>query len=217
MMIDMKMPHMDGIQLAKMVKYANPHLPVILLSTVGDESNKKYPNLFASVLLKPIKQSHLCKVVQLHLAGQKTIAPAPRQQQVLSVDFASKYPLRILIAEDNEVNQLVITRTLAKLGYQADVANHGLEVLQKLEKDLYDIIFMDVQMPEMDGLEATRRIRRKQIQQPVIVALTANAMQGDKEICLQAGMNDYVNKAINLHGLMACLEKVSLMMQSTQS
>jgi CheY-like chemotaxis protein len=125
--------------------------------------------------------------------------------------------LRILIAEDNEVNQLVITRTLAKLGYQADVANHGLEVLQKLEKDLYDIIFMDVQMPEMDGLEATRRIRRKQIQQPVIVALTANAMQGDKEICLQAGMNDYVNKAINLHGLMACLEKVSLMMQSTQS
>jgi signal transduction histidine kinase/CheY-like chemotaxis protein len=217
MIVDMKMPDMDGIQLAKMVKYTNPHLPIILLSTVGDESNKKYPHLFASVLLKPIKQSHLCKVVQLQFASQKIIAPAPRQQQVLSVEFADKYPLRILIAEDNEVNQLLIIRILAKLGYQADLANNGLEVLQKLENDHFDIIFMDVQMPEMDGLEATRCIRRQQIQQPVIVALTANAMQGDKEMCLEAGMNDYVNKAIDLHELMACLEKVSLLMQSTQS
>jgi signal transduction histidine kinase/ligand-binding sensor domain-containing protein/DNA-binding response OmpR family regulator len=217
MIVDMKMPDMDGIQLAKMVKYANPDLPIILLSTIGDESNKKYPHLFASVLLKPIKQSQLCKVVQLQFASYKIVAPAPRQQQVLAVEFAGKYPLRILIAEDNEVNQLLITRILAKLGYQADLANNGLEVLQKLENEQYDIIFMDVQMPEMDGLEATRCIRRRQIQQPVIVALTANAMQGDKEMCLEAGMNDYVNKAIDLHELMACLEKVSLLMQSTQS
>jgi CheY-like chemotaxis protein len=217
MIIDMKMPDMDGVQLATSVKYAHPHIPIILLGSVGDESNKKFPHLFASVLNKPIKQSQLCKAIQIQLTNQTQVSASRKQQQVLSTEFAKKYPLRILIAEDNEVNQLLITRILSKLGYQADIANNGVEVLQKMETELYDLIFMDVQMPLMDGLETTRLIRAHQKHQPIIVALTANAMQGDKEICLQAGMNDYVNKAINLEELMTCLEKIALTMHYIQS
>jgi CheY-like chemotaxis protein len=106
---------------------------------------------------------------------------------------------------------------LAKLGYQAAVANNGVEVLQKMESENYDVILMDVQMPEMDGLEATRIIRTQQKQQPVIIALTANAMQGDKEICLQAGMDDYISKAIDLGALINSLEKAAFMLQSTRA
>jgi signal transduction histidine kinase/ligand-binding sensor domain-containing protein/DNA-binding response OmpR family regulator len=216
MITDRQMPEMDGVELAKAVKVAHPQVPILLLNSVGDEGSKNHPRLFAAVMHKPIKQQQLRKLVHAQLnAPQETVAP--HKQQVLSKAFSEKYPLRILIAEDNEVNQLLITRILGKLGYQTDIASTGVEVLQKMENTLYDIILMDVQMPVMDGLEATSLIRKQQKQQPYIVALTANAMQGDKEICLQAGMDDYINKAINLEELKSCLEKVALMLLESKN
>lgn len=106
--------------------------------------------------------------------------------------------LKILLAEDNTTNQKVALLMLKKLGYQADIANNGLEVLEALRKQAYDIVLMDVQMPEMDGLEASRLIRQEfsKQEEPWIIAMTANALQGDKEMCLESGMNDYVTKPI---------------------
>jgi CheY-like chemotaxis protein len=122
--------------------------------------------------------------------------------------MAQHLPLRILLAEDNLVNQKLALRLLAKMGYRADVAADGLEAIQALERQPYDVILMDVQMPEMDGLEATRRIceRWPVGVRPRIIAMTANAMQGDREICLAAGMDDYVSKPIRVNELIQVLE-----------
>ena len=118
---------------------------------------------------------------------------------------------RVLLAEDNLINQKVAVQILATLGYRADLAANGLEVLQALERQPYDIILMDVQMPEMDGLEAARRLVARQpdrTRRPWIIALTANAVQGDREICLDAGMDDYISKPISREDLAAALERV---------
>jgi CheY-like chemotaxis protein len=127
--------------------------------------------------------------------------------QKLSSDFAKQYPLKILIAEDDRINQKMAMRTLAKLGYSPDIAQDGKEVLEEVSKVKYDLILMDVQMPEMDGLEATRMIRICLTDQPVIIAMTANAMGGDREECLQAGMDDYISKPVHLEELVVRLEK----------
>ena len=127
----------------------------------------------------------------------------------LDAQMAERHPLRILLAEDNLVNQKLALRLLSQMGYRADVAANGLEVLQSLQRQAYDLVLMDVQMPEMDGLEATRRIRAEGTPhgQPRIVAMTANAMQGDREQCLAAGMNDYLTKPIRVDALRAALER----------
>lgn len=125
-------------------------------------------------------------------------------------EMATRHPLRLLLAEDNAVNQKVALRMLGKLGYRADLAGNGIEVLQALERQQYDLVLMDVVMPEMDGLEATRRIRqidRPGVKQPRIVAMTANAMPGDRELCVGAGMDDYIAKPIRVEALMAVLER----------
>jgi CheY-like chemotaxis protein len=127
--------------------------------------------------------------------------------QKLSGDFAKKYPLKILIAEDNRVNQKIAVRMISKLGYDPDIAVDGKEVLEEVSKVNYDLILMDVQMPEMDGLEATRMVRLCLPVQPVIIAMTANAMQGDREECIQAGMDDYISKPVHLEELVVKLEK----------
>ena len=117
--------------------------------------------------------------------------------------------LKILLAEDNLVNQKVALLTLKKMGYQADTAKNGVEVLEKIEHNFYDVILMDVQMPEMDGLTATRMIRsRPNLPQPHIIALTANALDGDSQICLNAGMNDYISKPLRIEALQKALTKV---------
>jgi signal transduction histidine kinase/ligand-binding sensor domain-containing protein/DNA-binding response OmpR family regulator len=209
---DMQMPEMDGIQLAQKIKAANEKLPVILLSSVGDESRKKYPELFFSILNKPVKQHQLYRDIQQALRPYGTTkgsnASEQKTQRVLSEDFAKKYPLKIMLAEDNPVNQKLTIRVLNKLGYgHIEVAQNGLEAVEKFHDAFYDVILMDVQMPEMDGLEATRLIRAKHYHQPVIISMTANATQADRDVCIQAGMNDFISKPIKLEDLLHALEK----------
>jgi signal transduction histidine kinase/ligand-binding sensor domain-containing protein/DNA-binding response OmpR family regulator len=205
---DMQMPKMDGVQLAQKVKISYPNLPLILLSSVGDERGKFHSNLFSSVLTKPVKHATLHKhIINQFIGPNKRLPEELKSKKKLHDDFAKQYPLQILIAEDNPVNQKLAERVLAKLGYKVDIAGDGIAALHATASKKYHIIFMDVQMPEMDGLEATRTIRQQNDYQPVIIAMTANAMQGDREICLQSGMNDYISKPINLENLISLIEK----------
>jgi signal transduction histidine kinase/CheY-like chemotaxis protein/ligand-binding sensor domain-containing protein len=206
---DMNMPEMNGINLAKRIRKTDADTPMILLSSVGSEQLKHQTQLFNTVLTKPAKHHLLYK----HIVDQLKdvdIAPPPTQPAIInqfSKDMAERYPIDILIAEDNVVNQKVIVHILKKMGYNPDVSANGHEVLDAVAKRNYELILMDIQMPEMDGLEATRFIREHLKVQPVIVALTANAMTEDREICLAAGMNDYLSKPMKLNEIIAVLEK----------
>jgi len=139
--------------------------------------------------------------------------PASRKKTLLDPKMAQRHPLRILLAEDNAVNQKLALRLLEKLGYRADVAGNGLETIAALERQAYDVILMDIQMPEMDGLEAARQIRGlgSAVKQPAIIAMTAGAMEGDREAALAAGMEDYVTKPIRVDELVAALINAALM------
>ena len=124
-------------------------------------------------------------------------------------EMAKRHPLRILLAEDNQVNQKLALRILEQMGYRADVASNGIEAVESIERQTYDVILMDVQMPEMDGLDATRNIRKlADATQPHVIAMTANAMEGDREMCIAAGMNDYVSKPIRVNELVEALLRV---------
>jgi two-component system sensor histidine kinase/response regulator len=207
---DMQMPAMDGCQFAALVKQLHPKLPVILLSSVGDERNKDYEGLFKSILTKPIKQEMLCKLMINELRGKiKTVQEIQPVKQTLTVDFAEKHPLRILVAEDNLVNQKLAMKILSKVGYTAALAENGREVTEMANLKQYDLIFMDVQMPEMDGLEATKMIRKYMDVQPVIIAMTANAMTEDRDECLKAGMDDFLSKPVKLEDIVNMLAKFS--------
>jgi len=206
---DMEMPEMDGVGLAKVIRTKNNPPPVIMLSSIGDETRKKNPDLFSSVLIKPAKQNNLCKAIQAALSKQGSVPAEGQQAGVLSVNFAESYPLQILVAEDNTVNQKLIQRILSKLGYMCDIVENGVQALEKMKEKAYDTILMDIQMPEMDGLEATAHIRSNQAKQPYIVAMTANAMTEDRDVCLQSGMNDYLAKPMKLEELMNVLKKAA--------
>ena len=161
---------------------------------------------YAGFLSKPVKPSQLYELIVEVLAGRgKTVKrsmakPKPERRES---------SLRVLLAEDNVVNQRVALRSLERLGYSADVAANGKEVLDHASRQSYDVILMDVHMPEMDGLEATRRIREQLggQQGPWIIAMTASAMQGDREECIAAGMDDYISKPASLANLRAALER----------
>ncbi len=135
------------------------------------------------------------------------VAPKQTDELKLTTDFSMQYPLRILIAEDNPINVMIVNKILSKLGYKTETVENGRKVLDILKEQDFDLIFMDVQMPEMDGLEATRTIRKNNKVKPAIIAMTANAMKGDREECLEAGMNDYISKPINLNALVSILQK----------
>jgi signal transduction histidine kinase/ligand-binding sensor domain-containing protein/CheY-like chemotaxis protein len=215
---DMQMPGMDGIGLAQRMKQTRPNLPVILLSSMGNERNEHHARLFVSVLTKPVKQSFLCRNILTALRYQdKPLAVEQQASEKFDSEFAQEYPIRILLAEDNPVNMKLAERVLHKLGYKPDVVWNGLEAVEAVKKSQYDLLLMDIQMPEMDGLEATRQIRSKDIIQPKIIAMTANAMQGDRELCLEAGMNDYISKPIKLEDLVAIVKKWALILQQEKT
>ena len=130
-----------------------------------------------------------------------------KPKQAVTMEFANEYPLRILIAEDDHINQILATKMLNKLGYKPDIVSNGKQALEVVSEKTYDVILMDGLMPEMDGFEATRMIRLCLERQPVIIALTASTMYGDKEKCLQAGMNDYISKPIDINELAVMLQK----------
>jgi CheY-like chemotaxis protein/signal transduction histidine kinase len=212
---DLRMPGMDGIALARVVHQAYPKIPIMLMSKEGTEDSHQHGDIFTSVIHKPLRRDMLHKHVISSLRHQDDPVGADDVQagQKLYSTFAQDYPLRILIAEDNPVNQKLAIKVLTKLGYNPQVAQDGKEVLEVVSNSRYDLILMDVQMPAMDGLEATRMIRLCLEVQPVIIAMTANSMQGDRDECLRAGMDDYISKPIHLEELVIVLEKWALVVK----
>ncbi|RYD94740.1 MAG: response regulator, partial [Sphingobacteriales bacterium] len=207
-LIDLRMPGMDGVGLATAIKHGKNPLPVIMLSSIGDETRKKYPALFEFILVKPAKQQQLYRSIQAVLLARKdAISTEVKSPTILHGDFSEEYPMKIMIAEDNPINQKLIERILNKLGYKPAVVDTGLDALKRVNQEFFDVILMDVQMPEMDGLETTERIRNMSGLQPYIIAMTANAMTSDTEECYKAGMNDYIAKPFNMEKLLHILVK----------
>jgi signal transduction histidine kinase/CheY-like chemotaxis protein len=216
--LDMQMPEMDGVTLGSEIRklHQTQSLPLLLFTSLGrrlsDGSTVELAATvgFSATLSKPIKTSQLFDALANIFGIPPANLPRPLSAKAqLDPEMAKRYPLRILLAEDNTVNQKLALRLLQQLGYRADVASNGLEAVQSVERQSYDVILMDVQMPEMDGLEASRLICTQwpRERRPRIIALTANAMQGDREMCLAAGMDDYISKPIRVAELIAALTK----------
>ncbi|BAY80692.1 two-component hybrid histidine kinase [Calothrix parasitica NIES-267] len=206
--IDMRMPQMDGSSLSSQIHSLPGYeqLPIVILSSVDRFTQQQLAvkSEFTSLLNKPIKQSQLYDTcVRILCEQQISVLPSTPTSSKFDSQLSEKLPLRILLVEDMPLNQKVAIHMLQRLGYRADIANNGLEALESLHRQDYDLVFMDVQMPEMDGLQATRHICKEWVppKRPWIVAMTANAMQGDREECLNAGMNDYVSKPVRIEAL----------------
>ena len=210
--IDMHMPGMDGVTLGRLAKALRPNLPMVLFTSLGRrEAQAEGQGLFMTTLSKPLRQSSLFDTLMGLLVSDAKPQPIAPAKPVIDATMASRHPLRILLAEDNLVNQKLALRLLSQMGYRADVAGNGIEVIQSVARQPYDLVLMDVQMPEMDGLEASRQINAlgSNGQRPRIVAMTANAMQGDREECLAAGMDDYLTKPIRVDALVQALTHTS--------
>ncbi|HET9615414.1 MAG TPA: response regulator, partial [Candidatus Limnocylindrales bacterium] len=234
--VDFLMPERDGIELAGDLAEAQgkPGFPVIILSSIG-QHGRSAPNVVAT-LVKPVKPSALHDALADALlageageaveadaaeaqvarrgrraAGDRQAMPgrgaAPGEPETAAAD-APADGLRVLLAEDNAVNQKLALRLLQRMGLTADVVEDGRAAVAAVESGEIDVILMDVQMPEVDGLEATRQIRARWPDRPIrIIGLTANAMAGDREACLAAGMNDYVSKPIRPDELQAAIDR----------
>jgi len=195
--LDLQMPERDGIELAGDLAALKPDdpIPVVILSSVGHHG-RTAPNVRAT-LVKPVKPSALHDALAAALAGGQSAVAAPGRTAGATALPTGDGSLRILLAEDNAVNQKLALRLLERMGHAADVAEDGVAAIEALEAGDYDLVLMDVQMPRLDGLGATRQIRQRWPERPIrIVGLTANAMAGDREACLAAGMDDYVSKPI---------------------
>jgi CheY-like chemotaxis protein len=209
---DLLMPDLDGLELAERIAALpaeNGHAPppVVILSSIGLRDREGTP--LAAWLAKPVKPSALHDTIATVVLGASAAALAPAADlNGAKAVLGERHPHRILLAEDNAVNRKLALRLLAQLGYEASVATDGLQAIEALARDRFDLVLMDVQMPELDGLEATRRIRGRWPDRPLwIVAMTANAMAGDREACLAAGMDDYLSKPIRPAELAAALER----------
>lgn len=220
--LDMLMPEMDGLELTKEIrKYrSKKDFPIIILSSAGGQSkNKKEMEVYLNAIVtKPIKQAQLQNMIIDTLSP--SIVPSEtlkkrtevvkkkkdvESDKTISLDF----PMKILVAEDNMINQKLITKILSQIGFQSDVVSNGIEAIDDLKRVRYDLVFMDVQMPEMDGIEATKYIVQNwsSDERPVIIAMTANVMQGDKEKCLNAGMDDYLSKPVVIDDVQKIIKK----------
>jgi signal transduction histidine kinase/CheY-like chemotaxis protein len=197
--IDMLMPDMNGIDVAKHIKEIyGATIPLVLFSSAGSfpEDRKEDKQLFAAILDKPVKQAYFHKMLLEKLAVEKVKDKKHVVESKSKSEVANKDRISILVAEDNPINQKIITHTFRNIGYSCDIVSNGLEVLSSLQRQHYDIVFMDVHMPEMDGLQATREIihiygKKKR---PVVIAMTAGAYEKDRKDCMAAGMDDYLTK-----------------------
>jgi PAS domain S-box-containing protein len=209
--LDMEMPEMDGVGLAEEIGgYRDARaLPLLLLTSLGSREGVRGRVEFAASLTKPIKPSQLYDTLMNVLGATPAGVQAAASREGPVERLAERVPLRILVAEDNVVNQQLALLVLQKLGYQAEVTANGLEALQALEREPYDVVLMDVQMPTMDGLEATRRIHQRwpEGRRPHVIAATASAMEEEREACLAAGMDDYLSKPIRVDELAAALRR----------
>jgi CheY-like chemotaxis protein len=226
--LDMHMPEMDGVMLAKEIRRIEstsplPHpktqLPLVMLTSLGRREAGHDDALFAAYLTKPIKPSALFDALIGIFADQHEPAPSQEAKMEIDAHMGQQRPLRILLAEDNNINQKLALGMLGRLGYRADVAANGLEVLDALERQAYDVVLMDVQMTEMDGLEASRRIcvQYPRERRPRIIGVTANALQGDRDLCLAAGMDDYITKPIRFNELIEALNRTQPLRASETS
>ncbi|MEM7758477.1 MAG: response regulator [Cyanobacteria bacterium P01_A01_bin.40] len=210
--LDMHMPKMDGLTLARTIRQEQEYqdLPLVMLSSLGKQEiiQKAQDINFAAIVNKPIPQSQLYQVLARAIGG-RLIKVKSTDTSLLNINLADSLPLNILLAEDIVVNQKVALLILKQMGYRADVANNGIEVLTALRRQAYDVVLMDVQMPEMDGMSATEQILREfpPESRPRIIAMTANAMIGEREKYLAAGMDDYVSKPIRVEELRQALSK----------
>ncbi|MEM7094835.1 MAG: response regulator [Actinomycetota bacterium] len=204
--LDMQMPEMDGVALAKRLREIAPEMPLILLSSIHT-TREETDGLFAARLTKPTKPAQLLEIMREVLAAGEVSDDKVVLESGFDATFAERHPMTILLAEDNMVNQKVAAGLLARLGYRCDIAGNGLEAFSAVKRQRYDLVLMDIQMPEMDGIEATEKIRENIAMslQPRIVALTANALAGDREKYLSAGMDDYVTKPIRFEDLCEAL------------
>ncbi len=211
---DLQMPEMDGIQLATEVRKQRPKeaLPFILFSSLGTNvTGSDIPaDLFQKQIFKPVKQSQLFNAILEVLAGKKFLQERRMKTVQKEEGIALGHALvKILIAEDGFVNKKILLRMLKQIGCYADVVSDGLQAVKAVEAVHYDIVFMDVHMPEMDGLEATRKIVNSRManERPKIIALTADAMSGDKEKCIEAGMDDYITKPVRLEEVISAVKR----------
>jgi CheY-like chemotaxis protein/HPt (histidine-containing phosphotransfer) domain-containing protein len=218
--LDMQMPGMDGLMLASEIRKlpSAMMMPLVLLTSMGVKTDT--PDFataaFASCLTKPIKPTQLFEVLLRVISGSKPVAKKAPVPTKLDPGLSQRLPLRMLLCDDNAINQKVAMRLLQQMGYKPDIAANGIEALTALDRQQYDLIFMDIQMPEMDGMEATRIIRERQADRAtypnykssmIIVAMTANAMTGDREKCIAGGMDDYLSKPVRPEDVRKVIER----------
>ena len=218
--LDMQMPGMDGLMLAGEIRKipSAATMPLVLLTSMGLRADA--PEVvsagFSACLTKPIKPAQLHEVLLRVISGVKAQPKKPATPSKFDPAMSQRLPLRVLLCDDNAINQKVGVRLLQQMGYKPDLSANGLQALEAIDRQPYDIIFMDVQMPEMDGLEATRTIRERQrnrAQHPnykspiIIIAMTANAMTGDREKCLASGMDDYLAKPVRPEDIRGVIER----------
>jgi PAS domain S-box-containing protein len=217
-LLDMNMPMQNGVELAKTIRtrYPDSKIPILLLSSASkseQEGIRAAESLFAGIMLKPVRKNQLLNLIVSALSPKTNDEPQAKSEEK-GAEISKKTsvkPLSILLAEDHLVNQKLMMAMLAKLGYTPDLANNGVEVLEKLKSKRYDVILMDIQMPEMDGVEATERIIAEYPPEtrPKIIAVTAHALKGDREKYLALGMDDYLSKPVTIHAVQGMLEKWS--------
>jgi len=206
-LLDFQMPEMDGVTLAREIRKQTP-IPLILLSSSGETVVGEDANLFRFQIPKPIKHSHLLKAL-LKVTGVADQQAQKNPEKKLDSGLAARHPLRILLAEDNTVNQKVGMLMLSRFGYTADLAANGRRAVDAIGKATYDLILMDIQMPEMNGVEATAIIRQKLgSKAPLIFALTAEALEGDRERFLSLGFDGYLSKPLQAHTLQDVLKTI---------
>ena len=221
--LDMQMPELDGLSLAQKI-HAMPDwqdLPLIMLTSIGKHAvdSQQIKIHFSAFLNKPVKQSLLFNSLVEVLSDEPTkVRYQDSHQPEIDYHLAERLPLKILVAEDNAINQKLALLLLERMGYRADIVANGIEAIDALKRQSYDVVLMDVHMPEMDGLAATRKICELwHDERPQIVAMTANAMHGDREQCLQAGMDSYVSKPIRVNELIQALERCAAALQSARA